>query len=94
MIVAFIIISILAFMVYLLVKKRNLSENGMVNNSVNQIYESPEGKFIIEGKRNSFRICKDNNIEFLVENGQIVACRDKRVSSKFKFYRGEKNGTV
>ena len=44
---------------------------------------------MVGGKKNKFKICKNNNIEFLVENGQIVACKDKRVSNEFKFYGGK-----
>lgn len=64
------------------------------NKSVNQIYESKDGRFVIEGKKRRFKICKSNNIEFLVENGQIVACKDKRISDEFKFYGGKENGIV
>ncbi len=57
--------------------------------SISQKYESVEGNFVIKGNKNKFVITKNNNISFLVENGQIVACKDKRISKDYKYYGGE-----
>ena len=57
--------------------------------SVNSDYYFDHDKFIIKGKKNKFIVNKNGCYEFLVLNGQIVACRDKSKSPEFIYYRGE-----
>ncbi len=82
LVIIFLALSIAAFFIY---RRRRPSANKYIR----QIYEAKEGRFVVGGKKNKFKICKNNNIEFLVENGQIIACKDKRVSNEFKFYGGK-----
>lgn len=56
----------------------------------NYSYKSNEGDFKVDGRKERFVIQKNENFEFLVENAQIVACKDKRKSSEFIYYGGEK----
>ena len=52
-------------------------------------YESEKGIFEITGMKDKFIIKKDENFEFLIEEGRIVACRDKRKSLEFIYYEEE-----
>lgn len=53
------------------------------------VYNSNEGKFLVEGNREKFIIKKDNRFEFLVENGLITAVKDKRRHKEFIRYIAE-----
>lgn len=94
MIFAFIIVLVLIIGAIFFIKRKNVSVYKLNNKIVNQTYESLEGKFEINGRRNKFVIRKNHDIEFLVKDGQIIACKDMRISNDFQFYGGEKNGTV
>lgn len=87
MIILFIVL-LVAIVCYILYKKGvfNVSPD---NVDVSQRYDSELGRFVIFGKKKKFVITKDENIAFLVEDGQIVACKDKRVSNDFKYYGGK-----
>ena len=77
------IVAIVCFVLY----KKGVYNSASDNNiDVSQKYDSEVGKFVISGKKNKFVITKDENIAFLVEDGQIVACKDKRVGNDFKYY--------
>lgn len=89
MYIVFIIFIVVVIGICLAVKRKKTSASSMDNKIVSKKFQVAEGEFVITGRRNRFRICKNGNIEFLVENGQIVACKDKRVSDDFKFYGGE-----
>lgn len=49
-------------------------------------YKSKEGEFDILGVKNEFVVMKNKKIEFLVKDGQIIACRDLRVGNEFIYY--------
>lgn len=83
MIILFLLIVAIVF--YLVWKFTGLNSPSE-NIDVSQKYDSEAGHFVISGKKNKFIVTKDEKIEFLVEDGQIVACRDKRVSDDFKYY--------
>ena len=79
------IVAIVCFVLY----KKGVSNFASDNIDVSQKYDSEAGQFVISGKKNRFVITKDENIAFLVEDGQIVACKDKRVGNDFKYYGRE-----
>lgn len=76
---------IVALFVLTSVSKRN-------NSNFFTKYVFGNNEFFISGKKSSFSIRKNNNIEFLVENGEILACKDKNKSDKFVYYGGENSG--
>ena len=82
----FIFVCIL-FFVYL--KKKTIIE---LNKKVDATYNLDEGRFEIKGTTDKFIISKNDNIQFLVEDGRIIACKDLRVNNEFKFYGGGKDG--
>ncbi len=53
---------------------------------VDAMYTLDKEKFKIRGRKNKFIISKNDNIEFLVSNGRIIACRDLRINKEFKYY--------
>ena len=87
MIILFVVL--IVAIVCLLLYKKGIFNSASDNINVSQKYDSEAGQFVISGKKNKFVITKDENIAFLVENGQIVACKDKRVSNDFKYYGGK-----
>lgn len=72
-----IIIAILIFAIILFFYKKN-----RVKISIN----NANGKYKVSGNKNKFVIKKDKRFEFLVEDGVIVACKDKLRDDKFKYY--------
>ena len=78
-------IAIVCFLLY----KKGVIKPAPGNMNVSQRYDSEAGHFVVSGKKDKFVITKDRNIAFLVENGQIVACKDKRVDKDFKYYGGK-----
>lgn len=81
-----VLIVLFALMVCLILYKMGFFNLSSDNINVSQRYNSKEGRFVISGKKKRFVITKNENIEFLVEDGQIVACKDKRVSDDFVYY--------
>jgi|GEM_PF-2180580 len=72
---------IIGTIIYFIVRrKRNSPKN------VTQIFDNGNDKFTIIGKQDNFNITKNGEIEFLVKNGKIIACRDLRVSKEFLVY--------
>ncbi len=55
-------------------------------------YDGNERKLVAKGKREKFKIKVDNRFEFLVEDGVIVACKDKKRFRRFIYYREDKSG--
>ena len=55
-------------------------------------YDDNGRKCIVKGNREKFRIKVDNRFEFLVEDGVIVACKDKKRFRRFIYYREDKSG--
>lgn len=51
-------------------------------------YKCQQGNFEIEGIKSSFTIKKNSRFEFLIKDGQIVACKDKRKNDEFVYYGG------
>lgn len=85
----FIAILIIAIVILILnLYKKDVFNTLPDNVDVSQRYDSKFGQFVITGKKKKFVITKDENISFLVEDGQIVACKDKRVSNDFIYYGG------
>lgn len=83
--IAAIIIGVIAVM---LLKKRRSSENKDSIRKLNWSQKTAIGDFKAIGKMNKFIISKDDRFEFIVENGVITACKDKKFSDKFIEYRG------
>ena len=61
--------------------------------NVTQVFEIGNDKFEIIGKQDNFTITKNGIIEFLVENGQIIAVKDIRISDEFIYYNTRKGNT-
>lgn len=55
---------------------------------VNQTMQCSEGKFSVRGTKKRFTIRKGKRFIFIVENGRIVAVKDKSASSKRIEYGG------
>lgn len=69
--------------------KKIKNENNIVEiGKVNCTYESELGKFKADGELEKFIIKKDERYEFLVENGVIIACKDKEHNKQFIYYGG------
>lgn len=75
------------FFVYL--KKKTIIES---NKNIDATYNLDEGRFEIKGTTDKFIISKNDNIQFLVEDGRIIACKDLRVNNEFMFYGGGQDG--
>ena len=56
------------------------------NERIDLTYKSKEGEFDILGVKSEFVVMKNKKIEFLVKDGQIIACRDLRVGNEFIYY--------
>ena len=54
---------------------------------VTQEYQCEGGHFKVKGRMNNFTIKKDDHIEFLVQEGEIVALRDTTKSKEFIYYK-------
>ena len=54
----------------------------------------PDGEFSIKGRKEKFKIKKGNRFEFLVVDGRIVSCVDKRIGKKPIAYGGNDNGSA
>lgn len=78
------VLTLIAILVFTLNKK----SYGKSAVKVNESYTCEDGNFKVSGDRNCFIIEKDKQYDFLVQNGLIVACKDKRISSKFVYYGG------
>ncbi|MFI3201645.1 MAG: hypothetical protein R3Y54_08995 [Eubacteriales bacterium] len=76
-------IILIIVIIILVVRKKNKLKN---NPKLKKTYRCEDGKFKVKGKRNNFIVRKNKKIEFLVKDGNIVACRDLRVSRKFILY--------
>ena len=57
---------------------------------VTQEYQCEHGSFKVKGRMNNFIIKKDDHIEFLVQNGEIVALRDTTKSKEFIYYKEQR----
>lgn len=65
-------------------KKRALAEGRLYCE-----YKCQQGNFKIEGIKSGFTIKKNSRFEFLIKDGQIVACKNKRKNGDFVYYGGE-----
>ncbi len=72
--------------IYFIKNKKNTNEKQI---DVSQKYKCYEGDFVIVGKKDNFKITKDNQFEFLVKDGQIVATKDLKASDEFVYYGGK-----
>lgn len=86
MIMLIIVLIVLVFVCVYYVIGRRITNNKKEAEIINQTYNSAEGNFVISGEKDRFIITKNELISFLVEDGQIVACMDKRVDKEFKYY--------
>lgn len=57
---------------------------------VTQEYQCEDGNFKVKGRMNNFIIKKDDNLEFLVQEGEIVALRDITKGKEFIYYKEKK----
>lgn len=87
MIILFIlvIVCVICFIWY----KKKTFNSSPDNINVSQTYDSEYGNFTVFGRKNKFVVTKNENISFLVEDGQIVACKDNRISKDYKYYGGK-----
>lgn len=79
-IVTFLIIGLIVLIV---VVNRNKKKE---DKTINRSYLCDDGHFLINGQIDEFIISKNDKFEFLVKNGRIVSCKDKRVSGDFVNY--------
>lgn len=83
----FVLIIIFAVVIkYLFSKKK--SKISLVELGIDCEYKCEHGNFIIKGKKSNFTIKKNGRFEFLVKDGQIIACKDKRKTPEFVYYGG------
>jgi len=75
----------------ILLKKRKKKNNIIEIRKVDCAYESELGEFKADGELEKFVIKKDDRYEFLVENGVIIACKDKVRNKQFIYYGGEES---
>ena len=80
------IIILLVVALFIFLYKKGIFNSDSDNVDVSQKYNSDAGNFVVSGKKQKFVITKDEKIAFLVEDGQIVACKDKRISNDFVYY--------
>ena len=89
-IIAVILVFFLVVAIYCIsIRKQKPATTIKHREQINEFYKSVEGEFKVAGYKDEFTVTKDENIEFLVVNGQIVASRDKRVGEKFVYYGGK-----
>ena len=86
-----VILAIICLGVYFIKNKKPRKEKPI---DVSQEYKCNEGDFIVVGKKDNFKITKDNQFEFLVKDGQIVATKDLKVSNEFVYYGGKQDGII
>lgn len=84
----FLLLSIIIVLVLVICsyKKKYHSIKPKMTATLNCTYSCDEGNFKIDGTKDMFIIDKNSKYEFLVKNGQIVACKDKNVSLDFVYY--------
>lgn len=100
LVIAFIIVIIVAVIFFM--KRRNKLEDASLDFSDEVIlptYSEQEipridksiivnnSNFDIQGQENEFIIQKDARFEFLVVDGQIVACKDNQLHENFIYYK-------
>ena len=91
-VVGFLVVVLLvgiSIFIFLIVKRK---KHDKIHPIISENYSCADGTFEAFGKKNHFTIKKNNKIEYLVKDGQIVACRDITKSPDFVYYGGEKNG--
>lgn len=77
-----------AVIIYLFCRKK--SKISLVETGINCEYKCEHGNFKIKGKKSDFTIKKNDQFEFLIKDGQIIACKDKRKNLEFVYYGGVK----
>lgn len=82
-----IIIIIVLIIIIIRIKNKNIKNIEKFNHS----YNLKEGNFKVRGTKKKFIITKDNRYEFLIINGQIVACKDKEIQKDFVYYGDDNN---
>nr|WP_288713254.1 hypothetical protein [uncultured Intestinibacter sp.] len=80
------IFTIICLGIYFIKNKKTRKQKAI---DVSQKYKCYEGDFVVVGKKDNFKITKDNQFEFLVKDGQIVATKDLKVSDEFVYYGGK-----
>ncbi|MBS4174293.1 hypothetical protein [Bacillus sp. FJAT-49736] len=54
--------------------------------AIHATYSNSNSTYVADGTSDRFVIKKDDRFEFLIENGMIVACKDKSRHSDFIYY--------
>lgn len=85
-IIAVIFVFLLVVSIYFSMRKQKLVTLIKPREQINEFYKSIEGEFKVIGYKDEFIVTKNENLEFLVINGQIVASRDKRIGKEFVYY--------
>lgn len=57
-------------------------------------YSCDDGHFRIYGKKDNFRICKDNRFVFHIVDGEIVSFSDTTIGRETITYGGKENGDI
>ncbi|RMD02320.1 hypothetical protein D9O40_06700 [Clostridium autoethanogenum] len=83
-----VILLIIVCMVIIFLFRKKKSKRSLVECNINCEYKCKEGYFKIKGKKNNFTIEKNGEFKFLIKDGQIIACKDKRKNSEFVYYGG------
>ena len=76
-----IIMIICAIIIYVVIKNNK--------KKIKKHYSCEDGEFDIIGKKEQFIIVKNGDFEFIVKNGKIISCKDKRNSDNIIYYGGE-----
>lgn len=83
----FILLMILFFYIRYVFNKRK-KKKALAKNKLYYEYKCQQGNFKVEGIKSDFLIEKNDRFEFLIKDGQIVACKDKRKNDQFVYYGG------
>lgn len=85
-IIAVILVLVLVIFFYFSKVKQKPTDTAKPKEQINVRYKSIEGDFRVIGYKDEFIVTKNENIEFLVKNGQIIASRDLRIGQEFVYY--------
>ena len=81
MYITIIMVIICALIIYVFIKNSK--------KKIKKYYSCEEGEFDIVKEKEKFIISKNGNFEFIVKNGKIISCKDKRNSENIIYYGGE-----
>ncbi|WP_377558966.1 hypothetical protein [Ornithinibacillus salinisoli] len=75
----------MTFWLFFISKKQSIKQVPV--KKVDISFKNVNGNYIATGNKNEFIVKKDDRFEFLVKDGEIIACKDNSRHSQFIYYK-------